>query len=297
MFSVGSTVFVTNLANWFLDNLDRLLIGRLLNTEAVGLYNVGYNLATAPNSLLVSALQPAFFSASARMQDDPRRLGRAYLQVIATIWVLVLPLFVLLAVVAPDLVRLLYGAKWTGAGAVLRVLFLAMPIYITWAMSTPVLWNSGRKHYEALLQVPLLLMAVVAFYQFAPKGIGAAALVAGGLLASRGLVVGIAAFRAVGLGLKDLSPHLLRGGALSITVAGGALLGQRITFSMGKPFITVVVASVLAFALAFGVVWVKPSVLGTHAASMVVRFIPSLRSFLVLPDLAAASPVPSSRDE
>jgi O-antigen/teichoic acid export membrane protein len=290
MLSVGSTVFVTNLGNWFLDNLDRLLIGRLLDARAVGLYNVGYNLANRPNSLLVNALQPAFFSASARLQGDPRRIQQAYLQVVATIWVVVAPLFVLLSFISIDLVRLLYGPSWTPAGGVLTTLFLAMPLYVTWGASTPVLWNTGRKHYESLLQLPLLFMAVCAFYYFAPIGIHAAALVTAGLLASRGLVVSVAAFRAVGLRLSDLLPYLLRSALLSTLAAAGAWLGQYITVPLGHPFVSLISACLVALVLVLSVVCALPVVLGSHPRVMVVRFIPKLKRFLSLPDAPPVDP-------
>ncbi|OZA97137.1 MAG: hypothetical protein B7X59_08455 [Polaromonas sp. 39-63-203] len=61
--STGRAVFLTNVVNWILNNLDRVLIARLLNAYALGLYNVAYNLATQPNALLLGALQPAFLAA------------------------------------------------------------------------------------------------------------------------------------------------------------------------------------------------------------------------------------------
>lgn len=286
IFSMGSTVFATNLVNWFLNNLDSLIIGRLLNVRAVGLYNVGYNLANTPNSLLLGALQPAFFAAGARLQNDSQRLGKAYLQVVSTIWVLVAPAFVFLSIIAVDLVRFVYGPRWIEAGAVLSILFLAMPIYVTWGMSTPVLWNTGRKSYESLLQLPILLIAVVAFYRFAPMGIRAASLVAAGLLVARGLVVGTAAFRAVGLHVRDLFPHLLRSALLSSVTAAGALLGQHIVSRIGIPLLSLASASVVAPLVVLAVVWTWPAVLGDHTAAMVVRFVPKLRIFLGVPDAA-----------
>ena len=297
MVGVGSTVFVTNLANWFLDNMDRLLIGRLLNAKAVGLYNVGYNLANKPNTLLVGAVQPALFSSSARLQNDPRRLGRAYMQIVATIWVLVAPLFVFLSLIAMDLVRLLYGARWTDTGGVLAILFLAMPLYVTWGASTPVLWNTGRKHYESLLQLPLLLIAVLAFFRFAPMGIHAAAWVTTGLLASRGLVVSTAAFRAVGLRFNSLWPHLLRGALLSTMTAGGARLGQYLASGLHAPLASLAAATLVAAVPVIGLVYARPAILGSDAATMVVRFVPQMRRHLRVPDSVPADANAGQADE
>jgi O-antigen/teichoic acid export membrane protein len=263
-----------------LNNLDRLLIARLLNVKAVGLYNVGYNLANRPNTLLIGALQPAFFAASSRLQHDRGRLRHVYLQVFATIWVLLAPLFVFLSLVSADLVHLLFGLRWTEAGGVVATLFLAMPLFVTWAMSTPVLWNSGRRLYELLLQLPLLVMAVLAFYQFAPIGLHAATLVAAALMASRGVVVGIAACRAVGLSFRDLFPHLLRSTLLSVLAAGSTLLGQQAAARLGGPLVSLVSGSLVALVLMLGLVCTRPEVLGSHAAGTVVRFFPKLRSFL-----------------
>lgn len=74
MVGVGNTVFLTNICNWLLNNLDRTLLGRFLNAQTIGLYTVGYNLANLPNTLFIGALQPSFLAAGARIQSEPSRL-------------------------------------------------------------------------------------------------------------------------------------------------------------------------------------------------------------------------------
>lgn len=272
----GRAVFFTNIVNWLLNNLDRVLIGRLLNAHALGLYNVAYNLATMPNTLLLGALQPAFLAAGARWQDDPERLGRAYLQMIATVLVLCLPAFVFLALISDDLVRLLYGSKWTEAGPVLAILFLSMPAYVIWGLSTPVLWNTGRKNLEFALQIPLVLVGAIGFYFFAPRGIETAALIAAGLLVLRSLVIGGAALRALSLSAVVLLPHLGRGLLLSVICGVAVLAAQRLTATTGLPLVslsTSALFSAIGCALAIAI---RPQILGEHTCSMVVRFVPAL---------------------
>jgi lipopolysaccharide exporter len=282
--STGSTIFVTNLTNWFANNVDGLMIGRLLNARALGLYNVGYNLANAPNTMMMKTLWPTFFSACARMQHDVPRMRRAYLEVVSTVWVLVVPGFAFLALVAPDLVRFLYGREWNAAGGILSVLLLAMPFYVTLSVSTPVLWNTGRKKYEFLLSVPLLAIGVVAFYHFAPKGVQAAALVAGALIASRGLAAGVLSFRAVKLRVTDFLPHLIRGVVLCMVATGGGVVGRHMVAAVDRPLVSLVAACSGALLLVGGVLRARPALLGDHAATTVVRFAPKLRGFLKAPD-------------
>ncbi|MYM98016.1 lipopolysaccharide biosynthesis protein, partial [Duganella vulcania] len=195
---VGATVFVTNLCNWFLNNLDRIFLGRYLTAHAVGVYNVAYNLANTPNALFLSALQPAFLATGARLQDDVARLRDAYVSVLAVIWIVIAPMFVALAVLAPDLIATVYGGRWLASGPIFAILALAMPAYITWGLSTPILWNSGGKHLESALQLPLLLALAYALVTLAPRGPVVVASVASGALLARALLIGAVACRRVG---------------------------------------------------------------------------------------------------
>lgn len=278
---VALTVFVTNLCNWFLNNLDRVLLGRFLNAHAVGLYVVGYNLATTPNSLLLGVLQPVFFTAGARIQAEPDRLRRAYLSVIATVWILIAPIFVLFAIVAQDLVGVLYGPAWESSGIVLAILALSMPPYITWGMSTPILWNTGRKHFESLLQLPILAVAGVAFYYLANKGVVIVAIVAAGLLFARAIVMTTAACCQLGIRPPDLLAFAARGTAMVLLAAAGTFAGVELGRMTGAPHLSALIGgALLGCATLLSASLFFPRLLGKTVIEMVGRFSPSLPAAL-----------------
>jgi lipopolysaccharide exporter len=290
----GRAVFLTNVVNWMLNNLDRVLIGRLLNAHALGLYNVAYNLATMPNNLLLGALQPAFLAAGARLQNELQRLGRAYLEMIATVFVLGLPSFVFLALISNDLVRVMYGPKWSEAGWVLGILFLSIPAYVIWGLSTPVLWNTGRKHFEFALQLPLVVIGALGFYLFASRGIRTAAAVAALLLVLRALVIGIAAFRALNLRGAELLPHVLRGLGLSAICGIAVLTAQHAMARYDLPLLSITASGLLAVALCALLVILRPQVLGEQTITMVIRFIPGLSAWL---EKTGMAPLPEALGE
>jgi lipopolysaccharide exporter len=283
----GRMVFLTNIINWVLNNMDRILIGRMLNAQALGLYNVAYNLATMPNTLLLGALQPAFLAAGARLQNELQRFGNAYIQMLATVFVLGLPAFVFLTAISGDLVSLLYGPQWSEAAWVLGILFLSMPAYVIWGLSTPVLWNTGRKHQEFALQLPLVLAGAVGFYVFAAQGIRTAATVAALLLLLRAIVVASAACRALHIGFGRLWPHFARGLLLSVLAAAGALSGQEIMARFDQPLLSLAASSFISLSMLAALVAVRPQFLGEQAAAMVLRFAPWLEHLL-----RRASPAP-----
>ena len=276
----GRTVFITNIVHWVLTNLDRVVIGRLLNAQALGLYNVAYNLATMPNTLLLGALSPAFMAAGAQLQNERQRLGRAYLQMLATILVLGIPAFVFLALISADLVRLLYGPKWSEAAWVLGILFLSMPAYVIWGLSTPVLWNTGRKQYEYALQLPLVVLGALGFYFFVGEGIRAAAIVAALLMILRAAVIAMAALHALELRWTALLPHAARGLLLSVVCAASVLAGQELVVRFEIPLLSLVISTLLAFFPAALLLVVRPQVLGDQTSAMVLRFFPRLENLL-----------------
>ena len=274
---VGATVFVTNLCNWFLNNMDRVFLGRFLSAHAVGVYAVGYNLANTPNGLFLSALQPAFLATGAKLQDDRPRLRDTYLSVLATIWIVILPLFVLLAVLAPALIGVLYGKVWQESGVVLTILALAMPAYITWGMSTPILWNTGGKHLESLLQLPLIVLAGVTLWLFAGQGAAMVALIAGGTLLARALVVATSACRRLGVRASDLAPLALRGAAMGLLAAAGSGAGVMLgRLASDHPLPAFLAGTALGGALLIAAVLAVPALLGARVVGMLARFSPPL---------------------
>ena len=304
MAGIGYTVFATNLCNWLLNNLDRTLLGRFLNAQTVGLYTVGYNLANTPNSLFIGALQPAFLAAGARIQSEPSRLRSAYLSVLASVWILILPIFVILAFIAQDLVGFLYGPAWVSSGMVLTILALSIPAYITWGLSTPILWNTGRKHWESLLQLPVLILAGFAFLNLASKGVVMVAIVASCTMLARAIVITSAACHRLNIFPRDLLGFAVRGIVMASLAATATFVGAELgrTLWVAMPSLTAVADVFVGFdvsritwgshlyALLGGTFFggsvlvttslVYPRILGAPVIQMLGRFSPPLFALL-----------------
>lgn len=278
---VGATVLLTNLCNWALTNLDRLLLGRLAGTQSTGLYAVGYNLATVPNGLLISALQPAFLASGARLQDDLPRMAKGYLEVQSFIWIVLAPLFALLALSGPQVIAVLYGERWAESGPVFSALALAMPAYLACALSTPVLWNTGRKWLEVGLQLPLLALAVPALVWACAQGVAWVALVAAAVFWLRYGLMLLPAARALRLGGTALAGVAARSLAVLLVVLLPAYLVQQALASLlqHQPLLwgaALVLAGLLPWLLLL-LRW--PRLLGGPALGLLQRFMPKASAF------------------
>jgi O-antigen/teichoic acid export membrane protein len=274
--ATGRTVFFTNIGNWLLSNLDRLIIGRLLNAHAVGLYTVAYNIASIPNTLLIGALQPTFLSTGARLQNEPRQLAQAWTTVLACLIIFLTPVAVVMALLASDLVSLLYGPAWADAAWVMAALFLCIPAWACWGLSTPVLWNTGRKHLEVLLQLPVLALAVPAWCLLAPYGIRAVAAASVVVVFARAAVIVAAGLRALQMDWRPLVPMVLRGLALAL-VGAGAVLATRYGVRWSHPGLALAAGSAASACALLLLVAAWPQVLGAELRGVVARFVPAFR--------------------
>jgi O-antigen/teichoic acid export membrane protein len=154
----GLTVLATNLTNWSIQNIDRVIIGKIFTAREIGLYSTAYNLLYTPTATLLGILQPVFFSSSARMADQSTVQRGTYLTAQAVIALTLLPAYTMIAMRADDIIHVLYGDAWHAAAPLLVPLAFAMPLMLMWGMSTPVLWTTGNATSEFKSQLPLAFL-------------------------------------------------------------------------------------------------------------------------------------------
>lgn len=218
----GATVFFTNLVNWLINNVDRIVVGRVFGSHEIGLYATAYNLLYTPAASALGVVQPVFFSASSRLQDDAGRIAGGYRALLGAVMLFALPLFTLVAVGAEAFIAMLYGPQWAGAAALCRPIALAMPFFLVWGFTTPLLWTGGKPGREFLVQLPLALAwcgACLLAARFSVEALAWSVLALAGL---RCIAIMVAACRVVHLPWPGLW-EALRGGLLISACIGTVL--------------------------------------------------------------------------
>lgn len=170
--------------------LDQLLIGAVLGSEALGYYNLAWQMTLQPLARLNPVVMRVAFPLFARIQNEQPRLRRGYFQAQRLLGAVNFPLFFGLAVLAPVFVPTVFGARWAPAVGLVQLL---AGVALFRAIGNPVgalLLSQGRAGLGfaanlviSLLQVP----AVVAGAHF-----GGAMGVAAALLALQAGFFGLA---------------------------------------------------------------------------------------------------------
>lgn len=154
----GGVVLITNITNWFIGNIDRVIIARFFTPKEIGLYATGYSILQTPTSSLLGVIQPVFFSASSRLNGDKLKVIDAYYALVSAIAIFILPVFLTISTVSETFIISVYGQQWAETATIFRPLALAMPLFLIWGMTTPLLWTGGAPIREFKAQLPIALL-------------------------------------------------------------------------------------------------------------------------------------------
>jgi PST family polysaccharide transporter len=147
--------------NYVALNGDNFIVGRSIGSASLGLYNRAYLLMNLPFTYAASVMSSVLFPAFAEVQGDSARLRRGYLLMTRIMAMISAPMMVTLAVVAPYLVRTLYGPQWSGTVAPLQILCLAGYFRALYHLGGIVAQSVGRVYGELRNQIVYAISVVL----------------------------------------------------------------------------------------------------------------------------------------
>ena len=175
LFSFGINVVGTDTVGFLARNSDNLLIGAFLGTLPLGLYAVAYRILDTSQVVLINIGRKIAFPALATLQHDQPRLIRAYFKLTRVGGALILPAYVGLALIAPELIVVLFGQRWTASGPVAALLFLIGPVLTLQAFSVSLFYAAGHPQIFFRFRLIAMIVRVAGFLVAVPFGILAVA--------------------------------------------------------------------------------------------------------------------------
>jgi O-antigen/teichoic acid export membrane protein len=203
LYGFGIGITGTGLMDYIAQQVDYFLVGRLVSSAALGLYTRAFILAHYPARIAFSVLYPVLFPAFSHLRGDQEEAKRAYARVTTALSLTAFPSLALLAVVAPELIPVVFGPQWTGSVAPTQILVCAGMLR-TMVSAGAALATGFGKVYDQMWR----------------QGVYAAVLAAGALIGLKWGIIGVAwavlmataiigtlmahlVFRCIGFGLRD----------------------------------------------------------------------------------------------
>ena len=175
LFPFGVKVLGSDILGFVSRNADNFLIGAYLGTGPLGFYAVGYRILDVSQRLLINVARKITFPVFSRLQHDSSRMARAYLRVTRVAAVLIIPAYIGLALVSPELTVFVFGPTWAESGPVAAILFLSGPVLALQAFSGSLLYAAGHPGVVLRFRVITTIAVVIGFVIALPFGIVAVA--------------------------------------------------------------------------------------------------------------------------
>lgn len=118
----GLNVTGTQVLFFLSRSTDNILIGRALGASALGAYNIAYQLMLFPLTQVAGIVADVLYPALSRLQDDIAALRHTWLRTARLVAAVSAPLMLGVVPLAPDLVPVMLGPRWSAAIPVMQVL-------------------------------------------------------------------------------------------------------------------------------------------------------------------------------
>jgi O-antigen/teichoic acid export membrane protein len=229
-------------------NGDNFVVAEVLGATALGYYALGYRMLLTPVAKVSAVMGATAFSAFAAVQHDIERLGAGLAQANRYMAVVCFPVTAGVAVSAPLLVPVVFGARWIPAVHTVEVLALAGPCLCITSLDDAMFRAVGRPAWSLRLGFVNLALAVPAFVigaRFGIVGVATGVVVAGYVMVAIQLLVRRELLRQTVA--AQLRPMVPIAGATAVMAAAALGARQLVTGRLDD-------AAALAVVVAVGVV-------------------------------------------
>ncbi len=153
LFRYGRWILATGIAGVVGEAALRVAVSRLLGTAELGVYFLASRLAALPNGVVSLVVGAVAFPVHARLQTDDRRGAVAFRANVTALLASLVPVYAVLAALAPALVRDVLGARWDGTVPLIRLLAAAAVAGLIVDAVIPLLEGRGRPQQVTVLIV------------------------------------------------------------------------------------------------------------------------------------------------
>lgn len=172
IYQVGSRT-----VNYFASNIDYLLIGRYLGSEALGIYTLAYQLIVIPVTKINPIVTKVAFPIFSKHQDNNDVISKSFTNMSKLLAVVSFPILIGLIAIADVFVPVVFGAKWIIAVPVVQVLSILGILRVLMNPNGSVLLGKGRADLGFIWDFFVAIFNGLAIWFVVKQGVLAVAIV------------------------------------------------------------------------------------------------------------------------
>lgn len=171
LFKFGSNILVLNFIGFFNTRINDFLIGYFLGSVALGYYAISYRILQVLVQLLVRTTSTVSLPTFSRLTNDLERFRTAFYTITRLTSAIAFPVFAGMAVLAPELVALMFGQKWLPTVPLIQLLAISGILRSVSFFKSSVLVAMGRPVWTVRLKILSVVVNLIGFFISYPWGI------------------------------------------------------------------------------------------------------------------------------
>ncbi len=160
--------------NYWVRKGDDLLIGKVLGSDALGLYTKAYGLMLMPTRQISSVISRVMFPSLSTIQEDIERVRRVFFRMTRTIALLTFPMMLGLLAVSESFVIGVFGRQWSEMIPILQVFCIIGLMQSVGTLKGNLFLSQGRSDLMfrvGLFVKPMLIVGIVVGLQWGVVGV------------------------------------------------------------------------------------------------------------------------------
>ncbi len=149
---------------YLFSNGDNIVVGRVLGTTSLGIYDMAYTIALLPTTELAEIIAKVTFPVYVKISDDRRRLLRAYIKTTSMIAIVTLPIAVIFFLFPSQLIQIFLGDSWMEASQILKLMSLFAFIVAVFSPVGSVFYAVKKQEYNLVIMLTAFTVMIALIY-------------------------------------------------------------------------------------------------------------------------------------
>lgn len=157
----GKWIIASGIFNYLFHNVDNVVVGRLLSTSLLGVYQMSYSLSILPITEISDVFSRVTFPVYARIAGDRDRLRKAFIKTTIVIAVLATPFGLILYFFPKEIVYFILGKNWIAVASILPILGIFGVIRAISGSTSALFLSIGKQEYVTVVTFASILGLIV----------------------------------------------------------------------------------------------------------------------------------------
>lgn len=164
LYRFGGWLQLKNITSWFATNIDVAIVGNVLGTASLGLYNRAQTIAGYPRTFVTGVIDNVAFPLYAQITDDKSRVDHVLSQIQNIVMYLLSMMCIVVVLYAKPIVLLVLGSTWVEMVEPFKIIFVSYVLQTLLFSFNPLLRAYGFTKQEFRFYTIKMLVMIGLLY-------------------------------------------------------------------------------------------------------------------------------------